>query len=106
MIGMRLIPLLRAGGHQVAGMTRSPQNADEIRELGAPPVICDVFDAEGLTDLSSRAGAWCFGTGSSTGPDTNYQQEPPPPRVPVGEAARHTVEALGASSGVLEIVEE
>jgi hypothetical protein len=41
------------------------------------------------------------------GPGTYYELTPPPvPRVHVDEAARRTIEALGASSGVLAIVEE
>jgi nucleoside-diphosphate-sugar epimerase len=47
-IGVRLIPLLVADGHQVAGMTRSPGKAATLRELGAAPVVCDVFDASAL----------------------------------------------------------
>jgi nucleoside-diphosphate-sugar epimerase len=48
-IGVRLIPLLTAGGHTVAGMTRSPGKAGLLAELGAEPVVCDVFDAAALT---------------------------------------------------------
>ena len=48
-IGVRLIPLLAGEGHVVAGMTRSAAKADLLRELGALPVVCDVFDAEALT---------------------------------------------------------
>lgn len=48
-IGVRLIPLLLADGHVVAGMTRTPERADELRALGADPVVCDVFDAGALT---------------------------------------------------------
>jgi nucleoside-diphosphate-sugar epimerase len=48
-IGTRLVPLLLAGGHQVTGMTRSPAKADGLRDLGADPVVCDVFDAGALT---------------------------------------------------------
>jgi hypothetical protein len=48
-IGVRLIPLLTADGHVVAGMTRSAGKADLLRELGALPVVCDVFDAGALT---------------------------------------------------------
>ena len=47
-IGVRLIPLLVAGGHTVAGMTRSPQNAEMLSDLGVQPVVCDVFDADAL----------------------------------------------------------
>jgi nucleoside-diphosphate-sugar epimerase len=48
-IGCRLMPLLIADGHTIAGMTRSPGKADLLRELGAEPVVCDVFDADALT---------------------------------------------------------
>jgi uncharacterized protein YbjT (DUF2867 family) len=48
-IGARLVPLLAAAGHTVAGMTRSPGKAGLLAELGAEPVVCDVFDAGALT---------------------------------------------------------
>jgi uncharacterized protein YbjT (DUF2867 family) len=49
-IGTRLVPLLVEQGHQVAGMTRSPEKSDLVRELGAEPVVCDVYDTAGLTE--------------------------------------------------------
>ncbi|HET8741938.1 MAG TPA: NAD-dependent epimerase/dehydratase family protein [Gaiella sp.] len=49
-IGTRLVPLLVATGHEVAGMTRSPDKADLLRRLGATPVVCDVYDREALRD--------------------------------------------------------
>jgi nucleoside-diphosphate-sugar epimerase len=48
-IGSRLVRLLVADGHEIAGMTRSPGKASMLRELGADPVICDVFEADALT---------------------------------------------------------
>jgi nucleoside-diphosphate-sugar epimerase len=47
-IGRRLVPLLVGAGHEVAGTTRSPEKVDLVRELGARPVVVDVYDAEGL----------------------------------------------------------
>ncbi|MFL5861330.1 MAG: NAD-dependent epimerase/dehydratase family protein [Solirubrobacteraceae bacterium] len=47
-VGRRLVPLLVAVGHTVAGMTRTPAKAVELRELGARPVVCDVFDLHAL----------------------------------------------------------
>lgn len=47
-IGVRLIPLLVADGHVVAGMTRSAANAGQLQALGAHPVVCDVFDLDAL----------------------------------------------------------
>src|SRR5690242_14917451 len=48
-IGIRLVPLLVNAGHVVAGMTRSPGKAGLLREAGADPVVCDVYDAAALT---------------------------------------------------------
>lgn len=55
-IGVRLVPLLVAAGHAVAGMTRTPAKAEGVAELGAEPVVCDVFDAAALTEGVVRFG--------------------------------------------------
>jgi len=47
-IGIRLVPLLVAAGHDVAGMTRSPGKMAVLKELGAEPVLCDVYDTSVL----------------------------------------------------------
>jgi len=47
-LGIRVLPLLAAAGHDVSGMTRSPSKADVLRRAGAEPVICDVFDLPAL----------------------------------------------------------
>jgi len=47
-IGQRLIPLLVDAGHTVAGMTRSASKADRLTQLGAQPVVVDVFDHDAL----------------------------------------------------------
>jgi nucleoside-diphosphate-sugar epimerase len=49
-IGVRLVPLLVAGGHEVAGMTRSPVKLDLLRDLGAAAFVCDVFDMAALRE--------------------------------------------------------
>jgi uncharacterized protein YbjT (DUF2867 family) len=56
-IGVRLVPLLVAEGHEVAGMTRSPEKAELVRELGAEPVVCDVFETEALARAVRGFGA-------------------------------------------------
>jgi nucleoside-diphosphate-sugar epimerase len=178
-IGVRLVPLLVAAGHEVAGLTRSPEKVEALRDLGAEPVICDAFDADALravvvafqpevvvnelTDLPDKpaaaneanarmrregtrnllaaakaAGAsrliaqsvaWQLSGdagaavrelerlvlaangvvlryGRLYGPDTYYESEKPePPRVHVEEAARRTVTALDAASGIVEVSE-
>jgi NAD(P)H-binding len=47
-IGVRLLPLLVAAGHEVAGMTRSPGKLDGLKALGAEPILCDVYDPDEL----------------------------------------------------------
>ena len=181
-IGMRVVPLLVAAGHEVAAMTRSPDKAEALRALGAEAVVCDVYDGEALrdavvalrpdmvmhqlTDLpdaerhlaeagsanvrmrregtvnllaAARASgarrllvqsvAWQLAGDSAAavadleqatlgargvvlrygrfyGPGTWHEAElPQPPRISLDEAAR-TVAALGAPTGVIEIVED
>jgi quercetin dioxygenase-like cupin family protein len=47
-IGQRLIPRLVQAGHIVGGMTRSPGKTKLLSQLGAEPIVCDVFDREAL----------------------------------------------------------
>jgi nucleoside-diphosphate-sugar epimerase len=56
-IGVRLVRLLVAEGHEVAGMTRSPDKADVLRGLGADPIVCDVYEAEALREAVIDTGA-------------------------------------------------
>ena len=56
-IGIRLVPLLIADGHEVTGMTRSEQKADALRALGAEPAVCDVYDADALREAVVRVNA-------------------------------------------------
>jgi len=182
-LGVRLVPLFVEAGHEVAAMTRSPEKADALQQLGATPVVCDVFDASAvrravigfgadaivneLTDLPDDRAELARGTGlnarirregngnllaaaralggiryvaqsvaweltgdggaavseleSTTlaaggvvlrygqfyGPGTYWEDElPPMPRVQIDEAARQTVPALDAVSGVILIAEE
>jgi nucleoside-diphosphate-sugar epimerase len=44
-IGRRLVPLLVAGGWRVVGMTRSTTKSVLLSDLGASPVVADVYDA-------------------------------------------------------------
>jgi nucleoside-diphosphate-sugar epimerase len=47
-IGRRLVPMLLAAGHEVTAMTRNADKSAGLREAGATPAVCDVFDADGL----------------------------------------------------------
>lgn len=47
-IGRRLVPILVAGGWRVVGMTRSPAKRKLLSDIGASPVVVDVFDGPAL----------------------------------------------------------
>ena len=183
-IGQRLIPLLVDAGHVVGGMTRSPDKVDLLTQLGAEPIVVDVFDRDALiqavrdfgpdvilneltdlpddvTQIGAHAGrnarirtegnenlleagrrttrpkvlaqtvAWRLPDGPDAravaeleravladggvvlsygqfyGPGTyNEDQIPADPRVQIDRAAQHTVELLGARSGVFVITDD
>ncbi|MGN8118609.1 NAD-dependent epimerase/dehydratase family protein [Labrys sp. 22185] len=54
-IGAPLTRLLRQAGHRVVGTTRTPAKADALRELGAEPVVVDVFDRDALVAAVTAA---------------------------------------------------
>jgi uncharacterized protein YbjT (DUF2867 family) len=47
-IGHKLIPLLVEAGYVVGGMTRTQSKAEQLDELGAQPIVIDVFDRDAL----------------------------------------------------------
>ena len=54
-IGRPLVPKLIAAGHEVTGMTRSEERAEEIRATGAAAAVVDVFDADALSAAMAAA---------------------------------------------------
>ena len=54
-IGRRLVPQLIEAGHQVTAITRSKEKLSELSDLGAEPVLCDVFDAGRLGSVVAQA---------------------------------------------------
>lgn len=47
-IGRPLVRQLVAAGHEVTGMTRREESAEQIRRRGAKAAVCDVFDVPAL----------------------------------------------------------
>src|SRR3954470_5034801 len=47
-IGRPLVPQLLEEGHEVTAMTRSVLRAAQLEAIGAHPVVCDVFDSDGV----------------------------------------------------------
>jgi nucleoside-diphosphate-sugar epimerase len=56
-LGIRVVPLLVAGGHDVWGMTRTASKSDLLWKAGAEPVVCDVYDLSVLRDEVVRSQA-------------------------------------------------
>ena len=54
-VGKRLVPLLVANGHEVVGTTRSTRKVNDLRALGAEPVVLDVREAEAVGRVVSEA---------------------------------------------------
>ena len=56
-IGGSVAVALKAAGHEIAGLVRSPEAADGIRKLGFDPVMGDLDSRETLMDAAGRADA-------------------------------------------------
>jgi len=54
-IGRRLLPPLLAEGHEVTGMTRSAERAQQLHVAGAEAVVADAFDADALKRVVAEA---------------------------------------------------
>ncbi|MDQ4036865.1 MAG: NAD(P)-dependent oxidoreductase [Actinomycetota bacterium] len=54
-VGRRLLPQLRASGHDVVAITRQPDRAEKLSVMGAQAVVCDVFDGDRLRDVVAGA---------------------------------------------------
>src|SRR5438552_2934746 len=54
-VGKRLVPLLVASGHEVVGMTRSPEKAERLRAAGAEPAVADGLDRAAVIEAVTRA---------------------------------------------------
>ena len=54
-IGTRLVPQLIERGHEVIGTSRSPRNAERVRELGAQPIVLDLLDRDAVIEAVAAA---------------------------------------------------
>ena len=54
-VGKRLVPMLVAAGHQVVGMTRTPEKASVLRAAGAEPVVADALDGDAVRNAVMQA---------------------------------------------------
>jgi nucleoside-diphosphate-sugar epimerase len=54
-LGTQLVPLLVANGHEVVGMTRTDAKRDQLRSVGAEPVVADALDAHAVGQAVGEA---------------------------------------------------
>lgn len=68
-IALRLERLLAARGYEVAGIIRKPEQADELRRLGAEPIVLDLESAsvEEVAQALEGADAAVFAAGAGPG---------------------------------------
>ena len=72
-IGKKLVRILAKKGHQVKAMIRDQAQSDEMKELGAEPVVADLekdrdFPLDGIEVVY-----FCAGSGGHTGPDKTLE---------------------------------
>ena len=65
-IAMLLHPLLKARGHQGRGLIRNPDHADEVRQAGAEPVLCDLEAEDDIAEAVWPTDAVVFAAGAGT----------------------------------------
>jgi nucleoside-diphosphate-sugar epimerase len=54
-LGRALVPQLVARGHEVVGMTKSASKQDQLRNLGARPVVADALDPDAVAQAVASA---------------------------------------------------
>jgi 2-alkyl-3-oxoalkanoate reductase len=54
-LGKQLVPQLVANGHDVVGMTRTESKQDQVRSLGARPVVADALDPDAVAQAVAQA---------------------------------------------------
>lgn len=72
-IAMRLARLLTGDGHEVRSLIRNPGHADDVRETGAEPLVCDLESADDTEVEAAVRGAdaivFAAGAGPGSGPE-------------------------------------
>ncbi|MDZ7829808.1 MAG: SDR family oxidoreductase [Halofilum sp. (in: g-proteobacteria)] len=66
-IAMLLHPLLIERGHEVRGLVRNPEHADELERSGVEPVVCDLEADDDVAARVGEADAIVFAAGAGPG---------------------------------------
>lgn len=66
-VAMLMHPMLLANGHEVRGIIRKEEQADDLRELGVEPVICDIEESNDISEAVGKVDAVVFAAGAGPG---------------------------------------
>lgn len=73
-IAQRLLRLLAEGGHRGRGLVRNPDHEEDLRALGAEPVLFDLERDSGLDRVVAGADAVVFAAGAGPGSGTERKR--------------------------------
>jgi uncharacterized protein YbjT (DUF2867 family) len=68
-VGKKLVKILSQKGHEVKAMIRDEQQSDEMKQLGAEPVVADLEKDKDFPLKGIEVVYFCAGAGGDTGPD-------------------------------------
>jgi uncharacterized protein YbjT (DUF2867 family) len=74
-VGQRLLRLLAARGDRARGLIRNPDHAEDLRALGAEPVLCDLEAAAADAVAKAIAGADAVVFAAGAGPGSGAQRK-------------------------------
>lgn len=66
-VAMYMHPMLKEKGHTVRGIIRKEEQAGDLREAGAEPVVCDIEETEDISDAVGNVDAVVFAAGAGPG---------------------------------------
>src|SRR3954452_12994728 len=73
-VGIRLLRLLVAGGHDAVGLIRKTEQADDLRAIGAEPLVLDLEAAERV-ELDGDAVVFAAGAGPGSGAERKWTMD-------------------------------
>ncbi|MET0817623.1 MAG: SDR family oxidoreductase, partial [Solirubrobacteraceae bacterium] len=74
-IALRLTRLLNERGDQVRSLIRNPDHADDVREAGGDPVVCDLEEADDALVANAVRGADAVVFAAGAGPGSGSQRK-------------------------------
>jgi uncharacterized protein YbjT (DUF2867 family) len=71
---MRLLKLLADAGHEAVGIIRRPEQADDLRAIGAEPLVLDLEAAEDV-HVDADAAVFAAGAGAGSGAERKWTMD-------------------------------